>query len=166
MTLHGPLYLILNASLSKIFLRIFLEGNSLNLLFSLRGRHPSLLMNLILVEMTTLRKSQSQVEFHCHSCLPAINPLPIVPRHRERPRPNLLSNNPPSSRLRFNHSHNHNLSDLNPVNQIASLLRVLRPLMLRWVVSGAKKRVLQAPVVVEVIAKASLTRPRQVIRFI
>jgi len=164
MTLHGPLYLTLNASLSKIFLRIFPEGNSLNLLFNLRGRHPSLLMNLILVEMTTLRKSQSQVEFHCHSCLPAINLLPIVPRHRESPRPNLLSNNPLSSRLRFNL--NLNLSDLNPVNQIASLLRVLRPLMLRWVVSGAIKRVLQAPVVVEVIAKASLTRPRQVIRFI
>jgi len=161
MTLHGPLYLTLNASLSKIFLRIFPEGNSLNLLFNLRGRHPSLLMNLILVEMTTLRKSQSQVEFHCHSCLRAINLLPIVPRHRGSPRPNLLSNNPLSSRLRFNL--NLNLSDLNPVNQIASLLR---PLMLRWVVSGAIKRVLQAPVVVEVIAKALLARPRQVIRFI
>jgi len=166
MTLHGPLYLTLNASLLKIFLRIFPEGNSLNLLFSLRGRHPSLLMNLILVEMTTLRESQSQVEFHCHSYLPAINLLPIVPRRRESLRPNLLANNLPSSRLRFNHNHSLNLSDLNPVSQIASLLRVLRPLILRWVVSGARKRVLQAPVVAEVIAKALLTRPRQVIRFI
>jgi len=125
-------------------------------------------MNLILVEMTTLRESQSQVELHCHSYLSAINLLPIVPRHRERPRPKLLSNNLPSSRLRFNLNLNLNLnlSDPNPVNQIASLLRVLRPLTLRRVVSGAIKKVLQALVIAEVIAKALLTRPKQVARFI
>lgn len=161
MSLHGPLCLTLNASLSKTFLRIFHEGNSLNLLFSLRGRHPSLPMNLILVEMITLRESQSQAELHYHSYLPAINLPLIVARHREHPRPNLLSNNRLTSRLRFNL----NLSDLNPVNQIASLLRVLHPLMLCRAVSGASK-VLQAPVVAEVIAKALLTRPKQVARFI
>jgi len=160
MILRGPLCLTLNASLSKIFLRIFHEGNSLNLLYSLRGRHPSLLMNLILVEMITLRETQLQVGLQYHSFLVATNLFPIALRRRGRPLLNLLSSNHPNPRLRFKL----NLSDPSPVSWIVSLLRVPRLLMFRRVIFGATKRVLQAPAIVEVIAKVFLIRPRQVVR--
>jgi len=119
-------------------------------------------MNLILVEMITLRETQLQVGLQYHSFLVATNLFPIALRRRGRPLLNLLSSNHPNPRLRFNL--NLNLSDPSPVSWIVSLLRVPRLLMFRRVIFGATKRVLQAPAIVEVIAKVLLIRPRQVVR--
>lgn len=147
----GQPFLIPSGNLLRIFLKTFLEDNTLNLLFSPRCRHRFRLMNLTTEAMTTLRENKYRAALRCRQSRLQLN-LFLVRHLRGHLRLNLLFNSNLSLKLYPSPS------ALSRASPIVSLLRDrLLQTLHRAVAPGARRKVHLDLVPEEVIGKALST---------